>query len=484
MGNEFKTFIRFYNANGTSLDDPIRLDTTNSVTPKSVDFIELANGKIVVLWTEEYPFATGADGSGSTIRARIYDPVTETFAAAIQINTTAGNDQMDARIAALPDGQFVVVWTDKSQTDPDDSFAAVRMQVFNATGGKVGTEILVNDQVNFEQANPVISVLRDGRFVVAWEDQAQTAGDTSGYAVRAQVYDARIAGVTVNGTAQNDSYQGSSFADTINGLAGADTIKGGDGIDIIAGGIGGDFLFGDGGNDDIDGGDGNDEIEGGTGADTLDGGIGNDKITGGTGADVMSGGAGNDTYYVDAATDVVNEDPGGGYDIVISSVTYSMPTFVEELQLTGSANINATGINAVRDILKGNSGANLLTGLGGNDLLVGGEGADSLDGGTGDDSLFGGLGADVLNGGDGVDIARYNEAASGSLVVNLGTPSLNTGSAAGDTYIGIEGIAGGLTNDTITGNANGNWLYGNAGTDTLNGGAGDDSLWADRARMC
>ncbi|WP_110543398.1 S8 family serine peptidase, partial [Microcystis aeruginosa] len=153
-----------------------------------------------------------------------------------------------------------------------------------------------------------------------------------------------------------------------------------------------DALAGVGGNDTLDGGEGND---------TLDGGDGNDTLDGGVGVDSMDGGDGNDTYFVDNSDDIVKEvfddELGGTADTVFASVTYSLAPGtpdnqgygIENLTLTGSADINATG----------NDKNNVLTGNSGNNVLDGGVGVDSIDGGNGNDTLFGGLGNDTLNGG-------------------------------------------------------------------------------------
>ena len=81
----------------------------------------------------------------------------------------------------------------------------------------------------------------------------------------------------------------------------------------------------------------------------------------------MAGGLGNDTYVVDDASDVVTEALNEGTDTVQSSITYTLGANVENLTLTGGANINATG----------NGDANVLTGNTGNNVLDGGVGADT-----------------------------------------------------------------------------------------------------------
>jgi serralysin len=125
-------------------------------------------------------------------------------------------------------------------------------------------------------------------------------------------------------------------------------------------------------------------------------------------------------------------------------------------------------------------------GVGGADSLYGLAGTDTLVGGAGADNLYGGAGADGHYGGDGVDFARYDDANYGNLSIRLDVPSINAGAAAGDTYFGIEGLVGGVGNDTVVGNSLANYLYGAGGNDNiygqggvdyLNGGAGTNNLW-------
>ena len=113
-------------------------------------------------------------------------------------------------------------------------------------------------------------------------------------------------------------------------------------------------------------------------SDTLIVNSGNDILNGGAGIDDMRGGRGNDTYIVDNSNDVIKEGSDKGTDLVQSSITYILSNNLENLTLTGFADINGTG-NAADNVLSGNEGDNNLDG----DL-----GIDDMRGGIGDDTYI------------------------------------------------------------------------------------------------
>lgn len=147
-------------------------------------------------------------------------------------------------------------------------------------------------------------------------------------------------------------------------------------------------------------------------------------LNGGAGADTMIGGAGNDTYVVDNILDVIVEQKDEGIDLVQSSVSYILSKNIENLTLTGTAAINATG-NSLNNEIRGNSGSNILIGGGeGIQYLSGGNGDDTLtiefsvsstfmylNGGAGNDTLKGAESLDYLTGGTGSDIFIFDETA-------------------------------------------------------------------------
>jgi len=110
---------------------------------------------------------------------------------------------------------------------------------------------------------------------------------------------------------------------------------------------------------------------------SVQGSTNDDVLDGGAGADTMSAELGNDTYYVDNAGDVVIENAGGetGNDTVFSTVSYTLGANVENITLSGTLDINATG-NALNNAIKGNTANNVLNGGGGSDVLTGYAGSD------------------------------------------------------------------------------------------------------------
>ncbi|RYJ01276.1 MAG: calcium-binding protein, partial [Acetobacteraceae bacterium] len=206
---------------------------------------------------------------------------------------------------------------------------------------------------------------------------------------------------------------------------------------------------------------------GGAGADTFHGGTGNTTMIGNGGADVFFGGSGDDTYYVENAFESITEAAGGGQDMVIAAVSYSLFANVENLTLAaGAGAINGFG-NALGNVLIGKEGANVLLGYQGDDVVSGGGGNDIIFGMEGNDSLNGDAGADTLNGDAGNDTLNGGSGAD-SLQGGDGDDSLEGGAgAAGDILMGGEG------NDTLDG------ASGFGESDLMDGGNGRDTYIVD-----
>ena len=301
----------------------------------------------------------------------------------------------------------------------------------------------------------------------------------------------------INGT-------GNSLTNTLTGNGAANVLNGGAGADTMIGGLGNDTYYVDHANDvvtetSVSGGidtvissvsralgnyqenltlSGTAAING-TGnslANTLTGNSADNVLNGGAGADTMIGGLGNDTYYVDHANDVVSETSvSGGIDTVISGVSRTLGNYQENLTLSGTAAINATG-NSLANTLTGNSAANVLNG---------GAGADTMIGGLGNDTYYVDHANDVVSetsGNGGIDIVISSVSRTlGNYQENLtlsGTAAINgTGNTLANTLTGNSAanvLDGGAGNDILSGGAGNDRLVGGAGKDVLTGGAGND----------
>ncbi len=263
--------------------------------------------------------------------------------------------------------------------------------------------------------------------------------------------------------------------------------------------------------------------------DTLIGNEQNNVLDGGPGLDLLIGQDGDDTYVVDSAADRVIEAAGEGVDAVYSTVSLALADHVEQLTLTGQANLAGYG-NSLNNRLVGNQGSNLLNGGAGADTMLGGDGSDSyyvddsgdvvsetnasastggtdlvcsrlsaytltshvengriLAGGaaslTGNglnNVLYAGGGDNVLDGGTGSDTASYAYASSG-VNVSLVSGAQTTGGSGSDTLLSIENLAGSKYDDRLTGNSEANTLNGGVGADTMTGGNGSDTYYVDNA---
>lgn len=313
------------------------------------------------------------------------------------------------------------------------------------TGGTfTGMDVFYNSAIQYSIRGLSIDVISLATNPAASTDAAIFSGSDTFYG---------SSGIDVlRGYAGNDILIGNGGNDRLAGETGNDTLDGGSGNDILNGGTGADRMSGGTGNDayyvdnagdvvmetstlptEVDsvassvtyalganienltlggtaaingtgnalnnliiGNASNNILNGGAGNDQMSGGAGDDVLFGNIGADRMNGGTGNDTYYVDNAGDAVVETSTlpNEIDKVISSVSYALSANVENLALTGTADINGTG-NALNNTLTGNAGANVLSGGAGNDALVGGAGNDTLIGGTGLDTFAGGAGDDT-----------------------------------------------------------------------------------------
>ena len=173
--------VQRYDATGAVVGGNIAVNSNVSGDQTLSDMVALAAGGFVVTWRG----TTDTD-----IHAQVVDANGAKIGQEITVNTMLAGSQSEAQVAALSGGRFVVTWT-SGDLARDGSGTAVLAQIFEANGTKLGGEILVNTVTAGNQGNASVSALADGTFVIAWANETDTiAANYGSSAIRAQVFDA------------------------------------------------------------------------------------------------------------------------------------------------------------------------------------------------------------------------------------------------------------------------------------------------------
>ncbi len=417
-----------YDANGVAIGQEFVTNSQNTMAAQGLSVASLNNGGFVVTWS-----------NGGEIYGQRFDVNGATAGAEFKINTFTPEGQISTFVTTLTNGDFVVMWPSRSQDGYLPLDYGIYGQIFSASGVKKGSEFPVNTFIAGDQIFPHIAPLTDGGFVAAWTSTYQ---DGAGQGVYARRFDAngKATDILVN-TSGNDILNGTSAAEddavsyanaasavtvslNITGQqntigAGFDTLSG---IEHLVGSSFGDALTG------------NEKDN------ALFGGNGNDTLAGWSGADNMIGGPGNDTYFVENFRDIVIEKVNEGIDTVNTRVSYAPFEHIENIILTGTSAIDATGtsqaniitgngaVNFIRgglgnDTLLGKAGNDTLWGEDSNDTLQGDSGNDELNGGRGNDKLDGGTGTNILTGEGGSDIFKFTTTGHIDTITDYNVPN-------------------------------------------------------------
>ncbi len=446
-----RVFVQTFDADGTKRSvNPILIGSVGINGAPAI--AAMPNGNFAVVYDD-----TGYGEPGLSLH--VVSPAGVNISGPIRVDTAGATDERNVDVAVLPDGSILVTWEHFFSSTDHDIYA----RLFTASGATptgLTTPFIITASGD-NDTNPSIAHIRQGVFVTSWTDAAT---DGSGGRITTEVNEIRRSLVSdgdsdlMAGSGLREAFDGNSGFDTVSYAASLDSVV----VSLLTGvGLGGDAE-----------GDTYAEVENLVGsiyADQLTGDGQTNTLMGGNGVDVLLGGLGTDTLQGGAGTDTL--DGEGGVD----SADYREKTLGVALTLNGATNATAfvggVAEDTVRNIeqIYGGSGADTFAGDAAKNFINGFAGNDVLRGGAGNDNLIGSIG---------IDTADYRDkVAAVSVTLNLGVSvAVSIGGVVEDQIQSIEVIYGGSAGDTVTGDASGNLLRGGGGVDRFNGGGGIDAI--------
>jgi VCBS repeat-containing protein len=199
--------VKMTNNNPEALDDIVigtgevqgefQVNTYTESHQYSPSITSLGNDGYIIVWESRTQ-----DGNSDGVYAQRYDMNGERIGGERQINTYTSSYQDSSVITTLKYGGYVIAW---ESTNQDGSQDGIYLQRYNKNDEKVGAETQVNTYTNGNQRDPSIISLEDGGYVVAWQSINQD-GDWDG--IFTQRYN--VDGIVVEGETQVNTHTSSS----------------------------------------------------------------------------------------------------------------------------------------------------------------------------------------------------------------------------------------------------------------------------------
>jgi hypothetical protein len=171
-GSGTGVFGRRYDSTGAAFGTEFQVNTYTSMAQIPRAVAGAADGGFMVVWS-----SNGQDGNYNGVFGQRLDSTGAASGTEFQVNTYTTSGQTPQSIARTDDGGFVVVWRGYGQGDTDE--LGVFGQRLDSAGAALGTEFRVNTYTTDAQVEASVAAIAGGGFVVVWQSEGPD-GDSYG----------------------------------------------------------------------------------------------------------------------------------------------------------------------------------------------------------------------------------------------------------------------------------------------------------------
>jgi subtilisin family serine protease len=168
-GDGWGVYGRRYDSDGNALGGEFRVDTTTALNQHQPVVARDSAGRSYVAWTNGGATA----GSERDVFVRRYDASGSPLGNPLRVNTSLAGDQSAPALAVPPEGNWLVAWQSLGQ---DGASWGVYGQRFDADGVALDSELRINTQTKGIQQVPAAAANGNGTFVVGWDGAGPTDG--------------------------------------------------------------------------------------------------------------------------------------------------------------------------------------------------------------------------------------------------------------------------------------------------------------------
>ena len=163
--NRPNIYCQRFNSNGAFSGQNFRININPDSSGSSAVAVS-KDGTFGVCWVE----INGTINNSSKVKFRLYNSLALPLTGEIIVNDTNGNFSGPLSVGVNNENEFTIVWEQKN----------ILFQKIDSIGNKIGINSKVNDDTgNYQHKNPVVSVRRDGSFIITWQDSRPPSTENS-----------------------------------------------------------------------------------------------------------------------------------------------------------------------------------------------------------------------------------------------------------------------------------------------------------------